>query len=461
MASAVDLLLSRLNENLEYSHKKGITDNFFSLGVSPFMAMLTDTAESDNGGAGFMTQVKTRGTVGPNPRFNLTGTGAPGRHQFLFQPVNLEWRATWTRDELLAAATRGAVNAFDLAKERIDQEMHFVRHTLEKHSGGRGWGALAGVNNISSLVITLTTVDGGASGTTTKELTNRFYVGQKLNAAATEGGASDDLRGASPGTIYTVTDKDRAAGTITLDVTTNLVDGDVLFEYGFRNFDAGDGRIMPVGLYGWCDPVAASNGENFGGKDRFDHAGLQPLRVALETEAPMTTVKEKLIRMDEIAFTEGLRGSDQDLCILVHPREFRQLTADVEQQAIVREKIERKNSKGESYTIGVPSYQLTGHKGIIPIIPDAFAVNPGHAFWGPFKSSGKDGMGFKLQYAGESLINMQKDRGSVIRLADNGVTDALDNTVDGYKASGYFRGNISCSHPGNYLVGTELTDTAV
>lgn len=456
MASSVDLLLSRINENLEYSHKKDIVDNFFSLGISPFMGMMEEKAESDNGGAGFVTQVKTRGTVGPNPQFNLTGQGAPGRHQFIFQPVNLEWRATWTRDELLAAATKGAVNAFDLAKERIDQEMHFVRNALEKLSGGRGYGVLAGINNISSNTLTLSLPDEDASGATVRELTNRFFEGQKLNAMGAE--ATGNLVGASPGTTYTVVSIDRSAGTITVDDATGITDGDLLCEKGFRNYAGSDGRLCPVGLYAWCDYVAASNGENFGGKDRYDHAGLQPLRMAMATEAPMTTVKEKLIRMDEFAFTHGLRGSGEELAIFVHPREFRQLTADVEQQAIIREKIERKNSKGESYTIGVPAYHLTGHKGIIPVIPDGYAVFPGHAFWGPFKSKE---MGFKLQYAGENLINSTKSNGQIVRLADNGVTDALGNTVSGYKAEGFFRGNISCSHPGNYLVATGVTDDAV
>jgi hypothetical protein len=462
MASAVDLVLSRVNENLEYAYKKDHADNFFQTGISPFMSMLEEKAVEDSGSRSFSTQMITRGTVGPNPRWVKAGVGVPGRHEVLFPAVNIEWRATWTRDEMLAAARKGSTNAFELAKQRIDQEMHFTRHTLEKLCGGRGSGALAGIVAVTTGAggtVTIGLPDQNASGDTMAALVNRFAEGFTYQAADAE--FTGNMRGSDPGDTAVLQSKNPSTGVLTFDtVPTSWLDGDILFEDGYRNYAASDGALCVRGLYAWCDYVAASSGESFGGIDRSTaaRAGLQPHRLALDTLLPLTTIKEKLLRMDEYAYTMGLKGSEEETVIMIHPQEFRRLTADVEVTAMNREKIQRTNSKGESYTIGLPSFNLTGHRGNLPIVPDPFAIFPTHAVWGPFKSKE---MGFKLQYAGDEIINTNRSDGKTFRMETKGVNDALGNVVDGFSAAGFFRGQISCAHPGNYLVGTELTDTAV
>lgn len=437
----------RVTENLAYSYQKGHADNFFDEDSDAFLAHCEEMSESDNGGAGFVVHCVTRGSVNANAGYSLAGTGAPARAKFTIAPVNIEWKANWTRDAQLGAESKGTQAMFDLAKEEIDIAMNTAKLDIAKFLGGKGYGALAGVVGIASLVITIGQPDGDAAGAPVKELTNRFRVGQKLQAADDDD--SGDLRGADPGTIYTVTAVDPSAGTITLDATTNLVDGDYLIEYGYRHYSASTGVKALTGLEGW---INRNVGDSLGGTTLT--AGLVSLKFDASTH---TTIADALMAADEFAFSQPDMVRE-GLAIFVAPQQFRQLAASTEARAqVVKGGVSRTKANGDEYTIGFSQFMLTGMGAQIPVIPSRF-VRPGTAAYGPFKSKK---YGFKLAYAGDSLLNITiPPGGNAIQLVQGGLTNNSGTVEAGFRVEGFFRGNLLCKHPGNYMWISGLSESA-
>lgn len=449
MATISDL--TRVSDNLQLSYQKDHEDNFFSGEVDAFLAHCEAVKESDNGGAGFVVQVVSRGGVNANPTYSLAGTGAPLRSKFTIQPVNIEWKATWTRDAMLAAESKGTAAMFNLAKEEIDIAQHHAKIDLGKTLGGKGWGSLAGIVAISTADVTIGHPNGDAAGAPVPTLTNRFYVGQLVCSADDE--AAGNLRGASPGTAYTISAINRTTGVLTFSATvSDFVDGDYLSEKGFRPYAASSGKKCISGLEAWLDPSLGAG--TLGGTV----AALHPLEfsVTADTSLATSTIAQQLIAADEFAFTHGL--PQEGVKIFCSPAEHRSLCDNAQVGQIVQMNVERTKSNGEKYTIGYKAFQLSGMRGIVPVVPSAF-IRPGTAFWGPFDSKK---MGFKLAYAGKMLMNINTGSdGLAFRMDPNGVTDNDGNVVAGYRSEGFFRGNLLCKHPGNYLVITGLADTAV
>lgn len=449
MATISDL--ARVSDNLQLSYQKDHADNFFSKDVDAFLAHCEEKSEDDNGGAGYVVQVVSRGGVNANPTYDLAGTGAPLRSQFTIQPVNIEWKATWTRDAMLAAETKGTKAMFNLAKEEIDIAQRFAKHELGKHMGGTGYGELAGIVAVTTGASGTTDIgqpDGNAAGSVVAELTNRFYVGQICVAA--DDNDSGNLRGASPGDSAVVAAIARTTGIITWDtVPVTWLDGDYLFEKGFRNYAASTGRKCVVGLDAWLDTSLGAG--TLGGTT----AALHPLAFDASS-VTLSTIAQQLIAADEFAFTHGL--PQDGVMIFCAPKEHRSLSDNAQVGQVVMASVERTNTKGEKYTIGYKSFQLSGMRGIVPVVPSAF-IRPGIAYWGPFASKE---MGFKLAYSGKMIMNINTGSdGLAFRMDPRGVTDNSGNVVAGYRAEGFFRGNVLCKHAGNYLVITGLADTAV
>src|SRR5688572_8419384 len=111
MATVTDYV--RVTENLALSYQKDSADNLFDPYCDAFLAHCEEVSENDNGGAGFVVQCVTRGNVNSNPTFALAGLGAPGRFQVTVQPVNLEFKARWTRDAQLGAESKGPKAMFN------------------------------------------------------------------------------------------------------------------------------------------------------------------------------------------------------------------------------------------------------------------------------------------------------------------------------------------------------------
>jgi hypothetical protein len=443
--------LTRVSDNLQLSYQKDHVDNFFSGEVDTFLAHCEALKESDNGGAGFVVQVVSRGGVNSNPTYSLAGTGAPLRSKFTVQPVNIEWKATWTRDAMLAAESKGTAAMFDLAKEEIDLAQQVAKTDLGKMLGGKGWGSLAGIVAISGADVTIGHPDGNAAGAAVPALTNRFYEGQLLNSSDDE--AAGDLRGTTPGTAYTVLSINRTTGVLTMTAApTDFVDGDYLVEKGFRPFSASSGKKTVSGLEAWLDTSLAAT--TLGGTT----PSLHPLGFVVTSDASLTnsTIAQQLIAADEFAFLHGL--PQDGVMIFCSPAEHRSMCDNAVVGQVVNQNVDRIKADGSTYTISYKAFQLSGMRGIVPVVPSAF-IRPGTAFWGPFKSKK---MGFKLAYAGKLIMNINTGSdGLTFRMDPAGVTDNSGVLQAGYRAEGFFRGNLLCKHPGNYLVISGLGDTAV
>ena len=449
MATISDL--ARVSDNLQLSYQKDHIDNFFSGEVDAFLAHCEAVKESDNGGAGFVVQVVSRGGVNSNPKYSLAGTGAPLRSKFTIQPVNIEWKATWTRDAMLAAEEKGTTAMFNLSKEESTSPSSTRSSTSARCSGARAGGSLAGIVAIASDVVTIGHPDGNAAGAPVPALTNRFYEGQLCCAADAED--SSTLKGSDPGTAYTVESINRTNAEITFTAAVSAwADGDYISEKGFRAYDAASGRKTLTGLEAWLDPTVGAS--TIGGTV----AALHPLLFdcAADTSLTTSTIASKLIAGDEFAFTHGL--PQDGVKIFCSPAEHRSLCDNAQVGQVVQMNVERTKANGEKFTIGYKAFQLSGMRGIVPVIPSAF-IRPGTAFWGPFDSKK---MGFKLAYAGKLIMNINTGSdGLAFRMDPNGVTDSSGEVVAGYRSEGFFRGNLLCKHPGNYLVITGLVDTAV
>jgi len=445
--------ISRVTENLRYSYQRDHADNFFSKDVDTWFALLQEKKESDRGGAGFVVQVLSRGSIKNNPTFSLTTKGIAARTQFIFQAVDHEWRAAWTRDEWLSAGDKGVIGQFDLAKEVMDQAMYHAKVDLGKTMGLDGWGTLAGIAQISGSTITIGQPDGGATVTAVPALTNRFYDGQIL--VASDIVASGTLRGADPGDTLTIATGgvNRTTGVLTFTAavsTTAFAVGDFLAEKGYRNYDSANGRITVNGIEAWL-PVDVVT-DVFGGKSRNNRPDLQPHRFDASSVAT-STVETQLIRADEFAVTHGLKT--EGLMILTSPQTFRELIDGAVNKSIVQLTVERTGASGNKYTIGYSAFMLNGQSGPIEVVPSSF-IRPGIAYWGPFKSKL---YGFKLLYAGDMIMNINDIDGLIFRSAD--VVDPTGNTVDGFEAKGYFRGQVTCGHAGVYLAIKGIADTAI
>lgn len=442
---------ARVTENLQLVYEKDHADNFFDFSCDAFMAMCEEQAESDNGGAGYVLQLVGKGSQNANPTYALKGTGAPVRDQWTFPAVNLEWSATWSRDAQLSAETKGVKGMFDLAKEEIDIAMRVeCKDKLGLTMGGDGWGSLAGISAVTtgaSGTIDLCQPGGAAASAVVAALTNRFYVGQIICSVAVAG--SSTARGSTPGDQAVVTIVNANTGRVTFtSVPATFAAGDTLFEYGYRPYDAASGRNCVMGVEAWLPPVVAT--DTFGGKSRNNRADLQPLRF----DAVSMTVKEGLINADRFFFTQRL-ASGENPVYFVAPDQFSQLTVGEESKKVIPMNVERTNSKGEKYTIGFQAYQLQGMRGIVPVIPSAF-IRPGIAFYGPFQSKMK---GFKLKYSGKALINITTGPdGNAFYLVQGGITDNSGKAIAGYRSEGFFRGQLTCKHPGNYGVVNNLAE---
>jgi hypothetical protein len=430
---------TRITQHLEKVEVGDRTSSFFELYPDAFLAMCEDESMDSAGGSGFVVKLLTRGTAGPNPQYDLTGGGAPGRYRIELTPKNLEWKAKIGRDAVLGAMEKGASFAFDLIKEEIDVQKHFALHTLGKTLGGSGWGELAGIVAISSAVVTLGHPDQNASGSTIKAYCNRFYPGQLVGSA--DDIASGNARGSTPGTYYTVSSVEHDDGTVTFTANvTDFVDGDIMFEKGFRAYAAGTKRCVE-GVESWLSTGA------IGGLTRTTAAGTTPMTYSAASD---TTLVDALIAADARAYANGLPR--KGLAIMMSPDDFRKLQQGNEAKVHVNKAVKTKGD-GSTYEISFSEFSLSGMGATIPVCPSAF-WKPGTADLGPFKDKDR---GFVLAFAGKTLHNLMKDgSGNAVRVLEGGMTDNDGLVVAAYVVEGFCRVQLLCRSPGSYLRITNL-----
>jgi hypothetical protein len=433
---------TRITQHLEKVEVGERTSSFFELYPDAFLAMCEDESFDSAGGSGFVVKLLTRGTAGPNPQYDLTGGGAPGRYRIELLPKNLEWKAKIGRDAVLGAMEKGASFAFDLIKEEIDVQKHFALHTLGKTLGGTGWGELAGIVAISTDTVSVGHPDENASGAVIPAYANRFYEGQLVGSCNDLD--SGDARGSTPGTYYTVKTGgiDRKNGTVQFTATvSDFVDGDIMFEKGFRPFSASSGKRCVEGVNSWLSTDA------IGGLTRTSAPGTTPITYDASND---TTLVDALIAGDEVAFSSGLPR--KGLAIMMHSSNFKTLQQGQEAK-VTTQTATKSRGDGSTYAISYSEFSLNGIGVTIPVVPSAFWT-PNTATHGPFRDKDR---GFTLAYAGKTLHNLTKDgNGNAVRIAENGITDNDGNTVPGYIVEGYCRVQLLCKSPGSYLNITNL-----
>ncbi len=337
---------------------------------------------------------------------------------------------------------KGSSFAFDLVKEECDVQKHFTLHTLGKTLGGSGWGELAGIVAIATDTVTLGHPDGNASGSPVAAYCNRFYEGQLVGSADII--SSGDARGSTPGTYYTVATGgiNRANGTVQFTATvSDFVDGDIMFEKGFRPFAASAGKRCVEGVNSWLSTGA------IGGLTRTTAPGTTPLTYSAAAD---TTLVDALISADEVAVSSGLPR--KGLAIMIHTSNFKTLQQGQEAK-VTTQTATKERGDGSKYTISYSEFALNGIGAMIPVVPTAFWT-PDTATLGPFRDKDRC---FVLGYAGKSLHNLTKDgNGNAVRIAENGITDNDGNVVPGYIVEGFCRVQLLCRSPGSYLNITNL-----
>lgn len=437
---------TNISNSLERRHLKDFVGSWFDEESDGFGAMLIEESASDNGGLGFQVTVVGPGNVTSNPVLAESG-GRAAYSQFQVPAVIENWQASWTLDAMLAAATKGTVNAYDLAKEAMDIAKSELKRRATIYIGGRGWGSLAGIAAVTTGAAGTIDVGhpDGASLTIVPELTNRFWIGQKLKAADLE-----HTGAFRAGTDPTITDINYQTGRLTFDnVPAAFAVGDYLSQTGYRHATAAKRKTF-VGLEGWLDPVAAISGDSIGAGSttRFNRPDLQPRRF----DCSGKDIEDALIELDSFAMNQGM--TRKGLCMFVNHKVRAELSKGENARRVVQLKVERTASNGQKVVIGYSAFMLDG-SGKEPIeVIGSSRVRPGLVFYGPFKDAK---MGFKLLYSGPAIVNHTKGAdGNIFQLAEAGVLDGDGELVQGFIAMGYMRAQIVCRHPNNYIVGTGL-----
>jgi len=403
----------------------------------PALKMI-DIEKDGSGRGGFQVQMTTRGGVGPNPLFAQAGKSAAQHHMMLVPAVDLFFRPRWTQQAMLDAMdSKGSKGGFDIADTSMKREIHYARDSYAKFLEGSGWGELCRVSSNDGNFVFVT---GLGTALPVPALSNRFYVNQRLVIAADP--VAGAVLGADPGTIFTVTGKAPATGSITVETdlsTATVANGYSVHEFGYRPYNATTSPRQALrGFDFWLPLTAITDAAD----PRFQKDELQPLRF---TPTGTPSLKQYLLQMDEFSFTEHL-DIGTDPVLLIAPAQFRQLAEEIEGQKTVQ--LTRSKSDGTKYTVGVSELSIVGMRGNeVKIRPSAYNT-PGVVRYGSFSER------FKLKYGGDQLLNWSRKGGELFWYLEAGVTDAAAVVQPGYGADGYSRVQLVCTHPGSFVVGT-------
>ncbi len=405
----------------------------------PFMKLVQDEQDNKNPGAGFVVQWVSRNGVGPNPLWAEAGKNAEAYSKLTVSACDFNWRAKWTRNAMIDAEAEGSAGVYNLAKSKIDREIKYTQLSITNLLEQDGWGTLAYIANNDGNFVFYTSKAASETTTVTKQLTNRFFVNQRLCIAALP--SSGTLLGSTPGTIFTVTDVDPTTGKVTVDTdlsTATVADGYAVSEYGFRPYNASSGVSTLLGLNYWLPLSVITDNTD----PRYGIPSLQPLRF---TPDGSPTLKGYLLQMAEFAFTQRLDMGTKKPIMLVSPKDHRDLAIAIESTRIV---VQRLKDNGETYEVGIPSVTIQGGMGDIPVVASA-GMTPGTVRYGCFDEH------FRFMYSGKKLINVLDNDGRVYRVAnESGITDNNGVAQSGFNAEGYSRIQLICKQPGSFVTGT-------
>lgn len=422
--------------------------NIFDLKCDALLAHIQDTAENNNGGAGFILQMSARGSAqGPNRKFSLAGQGKPAFRQITLGTKDIEERFGWTRNAMMdAMASGGSKGGFNLAKKHIDMSLRLIKQNIGQLLESDGFGTLAYVAVVDSVGATsvFTPGDGAGAANANKSRQNRFYVGQVLvfSAAAMTGEIRSSA--ASEATIYKhpVTAIDRATGKITVTgnlTTSGVVAGDAVSTEGYRAFDASaSGATVFYGLDAWAPTTAIGAGDPLGRNGKPD---LQPYIM----DVSGLSITDALAEIDQMAFDLGI---DQGFKMFVPSHVTKALQQGVMKNQIVDRQVTRKRADGSTYNIGYAAFVYQGMRGAWELIPSAHTT-VARLF---------DPSIFRLAYSGEGIVQVMQRDGRMYRVETAGVTDASGALQSGDTGEAFSRLALLCDRPGDIIVAKGLKE---
>lgn len=390
---------------------------------SPLFACCEAKMIKEGFGRQFVVRVKTHegAAVAADPEIadDIAGDGAaggrPGRERWTVSAVSMDSPFTFDRDEVDAIEGKSADEQFDVITDEMDMAVTRIRNMFAEQVSGKGWGCLA-----------QTTAQDSTTFTVNASYVNRFPVGARLVASATED--TDVLLGTPAGAQLRVTAANPATGVITLSgnpATTWASDQDLfIFRAGNRIATdpsaADSAKRVITGLRGWVDPDSTS----FMGVTRTGDpvlTGYSFSATGLDTAAGLIGLADRMFSFGKPTKTIFCSGTSWKL-----------LQQNYDATKVVS------TTMGD-YNIGFSGYKLATVFGNATVYPDPF-LQPGEAWAGPFEDKT---YGPKLYHSGAKLVNLDDLDGKQFeRQTANGARS--------FKGQFYFRGNMVVAAPGMY-----------
>lgn len=397
--------------------------------TSPILACCEAKSITEGFGRQFVTRVVTHEGAAVSADASIADTIAadgavgarPGRDRWVSSAVSMDSPFTFDRDEVDAIEGKGASEQFDVITEEMDMAALRIRNVLAEQVSGKGWGLLA-----------LTSAQTSSTFTVLPSEVNRFPVGARLVASATED--TDVLLGTPAGAQLRVTAVNPATGVITLsgDPQTIWTNDATLYIFRAGNRIATDPSAAEsamtciTGVRGWVDPDSTSwKGVTRTGNPTLTGYGFSAS--GLDTAAG-------LMGAADLMFSHG-KKADMIFC---SGTTWKLLQQDYDASKVVQ------TSLGD-YKIGFAGYKLATLFGDATVIPDPF-IPPGTAYVGPFNDKK---WGPKLYHTGKNLVNLDDLDGKQFeRVTTSGARS--------FKGQFYFRGNLVIPGPGMYCKVTSL-----
>lgn len=397
--------------------------------------------ENNGAGEAIVFEVISSGSVLASPDYEIAG-GALAAFRFEVKPVSIHFRATVTREAIDTAKGKGSKKLFEVTKMALDMALHEAMRKFDRHAAARR-GELGVIQAIAGSTITIASPS--APTVAAPSLVNRLKQGMVMVAAVTPGAGV--LKGADPGDTGTILNWNDDTGVITLTaaVAGTFAVGDTLFEKGDAYFTQTLRRRTITGALDWLNPVAAVNGENFHGQDRYDNPrDTQPIRFNCSGK----TYRTALLQMASRGY--GM-GREFNICFAASDQ-WANIILEADAREIVAITISKDAAGGKKIVIGAQAIAFSNGAGGMMNILQWPLLEPGIILMGNTKNAP-----FKIAYT-DKLVRLHSDGQDLWRRVEGGVTDATTGEkIPALRAEGDLRVALLNKAPSDWLVGYNFT----
>lgn len=424
-----------VKSQLTEHYKENITKLLFEDGdqTTPVFAACQNKMNEDGFGRLYVSRIATYqgAAVAADPVVGdaILGDGAvggrPTRTRWEIDSIFIDAGFFFTRPDVLALTKKGKKEQFNTISSEMDMAAIRLRNVLAEQVVNKGWGMLC--QTIGSVSTTGFTVS--------KANVNKFQVGQRLQASATE---DDDAlsNGGGAGAQCRVTGVSPSTGVITTaqNPQTQWANAQLfVFNAGMRQTADPNTvlstRLSLSGLRAWIDPTSSLAMWN------VTRSG-DPNLLGYSLDATGMDTRQALIEAADVMFRFGRKADT----IFVSGTSWKLLNIDTDAAKMVE------GTKVGPYQIGFKAYQLPTVFGMIDVMPDPF-IPEGEAYIGPFGMAERAPY---LCYAGDQLINLDDIDGKEFERQTSGGTR-------NFKGQFFFQGQLVIDGPGFYGKITGLT----